>query len=34
MIVHPGSGHNTWPNSPDLPWWDEALDFIAPHSSP
>jgi hypothetical protein len=34
MIVHEGSGHNTWPNSPDLPWWDEALDFIAPHSSP
>jgi hypothetical protein len=34
MIVHPGSGHNTWPNSPDLSWWDETLDFIAPRSSP
>lgn len=30
MIVQKDSGHNTWPNSPDLAWWDEALDFTAP----
>ena len=30
MIVHQDSGHNSWPSSPELPWWDEALDFIAP----
>jgi hypothetical protein len=25
-----GYGHGDWPRSPELPWWDEALDFIAP----
>jgi len=30
MIVQKDSGHNTWPNSPELAWWDEALDFTAP----
>lgn len=34
MIVHSGAGHNSWPNSPGLPWWDDALDFIAPRSLP
>jgi alpha-beta hydrolase superfamily lysophospholipase len=34
MIVHQGCGHNSWPNTPSLPWWDEALDFIAPKPSP
>ena len=30
VIEHENAGHNTWPNSPELKWWDEALDFIAP----
>ncbi|MCE0483651.1 MAG: alpha/beta hydrolase [Methylacidiphilales bacterium] len=30
MIVHAGCGHNDWPSSPELAWWDETLDFIAP----
>jgi len=30
LIVHDGYGHGDWPNSPDLAWWDIALDFIAP----
>ena len=30
MIVQPNSGHNDWPSSPELTWWDDALDFIAP----
>ena len=30
MILQEGCGHNDWPNSPELAWWDEALDFIAP----
>jgi pimeloyl-ACP methyl ester carboxylesterase len=30
MIVQPDVGHNDWPASPELKWWDEALDFIAP----
>jgi pimeloyl-ACP methyl ester carboxylesterase len=30
MIVLHGVGHNDWPSQPDLAWWDEALDFIAP----
>jgi hypothetical protein len=32
MILHENAGHNSWPNSPDLSWWDEALDFIAPRA--
>ena len=32
MMVHEGADHNSWPNSPGLPWWGEALDFIAPRS--
>ena len=30
VIVHENSGHNSWPNSPELTWWDDALNFIAP----
>jgi pimeloyl-ACP methyl ester carboxylesterase len=30
LIMQPGCGHNDWPNSSGLAWWDEALDFIAP----
>ena len=30
VILHTNAGHNTWPNSEELKWWDEALDFIAP----
>ncbi len=30
MILQEGYGHNDWPRTPDLAWWDEVLDFIAP----
>ena len=30
MMLMKGYGHGDWPRSPELPWWDEALDFIAP----
>ncbi len=30
MILNKDCGHTDWPNSPNLAWWDEALDFIAP----
>jgi pimeloyl-ACP methyl ester carboxylesterase len=30
LIVFNGYGHNDWPDSPELSWWDDALDFIAP----
>jgi len=30
MILQEGYGHNDWPNSPELTWWDNALNFIAP----
>jgi alpha-beta hydrolase superfamily lysophospholipase len=30
VIVHEACGHNDWPSSPELAWWDDALDFIAP----
>jgi len=30
IILHSNAGHNSWPNSAELKWWDEALDFIAP----
>jgi pimeloyl-ACP methyl ester carboxylesterase len=29
MIEFDGAGHNDWPNSPELSWWDDALNFIA-----
>ena len=30
MILKAGYGHGDWPSSPDLSWWDDAIDFIAP----
>ncbi len=30
MILQEGYGHEDWPRSPDLAWWDDALNFIAP----
>jgi pimeloyl-ACP methyl ester carboxylesterase len=30
MILQSGYGHGNWPSEPNLPWWDEALNFIAP----
>jgi alpha-beta hydrolase superfamily lysophospholipase len=30
MIVQDGYGHNDWPRTPELRWWDNALTFIAP----
>jgi len=30
MILHKNCGHIDWPHAPNLTWWDEALDFIAP----
>ena len=30
LILQKGCGHNDWPNAPELPWWDDALNFIAP----
>ena len=32
MIVKVGYGHGDWPSTPELPWWDDAIDFIAPKS--
>jgi pimeloyl-ACP methyl ester carboxylesterase len=32
LILQDGYGHNDWPNSPELSWWDDALNFIAPRS--
>jgi len=30
LILQPGVGHNDWPRDANLPWWDDALNFIAP----
>ena len=30
MILFTDCGHNDWPDDPALPWWDDALNFIAP----
>jgi pimeloyl-ACP methyl ester carboxylesterase len=30
MILESGYGHGDWPCEPDLAWWDDALNFIAP----
>jgi len=30
IILLAGVGHNDWPRSPELAWWDDALNFIAP----
>jgi pimeloyl-ACP methyl ester carboxylesterase len=32
LILQDGYGHNDWPNSPELTWWDQALNFIAPRN--
>jgi pimeloyl-ACP methyl ester carboxylesterase len=32
LILQEGVGHNDWPNSPGLAWWDDALNFIAPRN--
>ena len=34
MILQSGYGHGDWPVEPNLTWWDEALDFIAPKEKP
>jgi len=34
VIQHENADHDTWPSSPELAWWDEALDFIAPMKRP
>jgi pimeloyl-ACP methyl ester carboxylesterase len=33
MILKAGYGHGDWPDSPELPWWDDAIDFIAPKTA-
>jgi len=30
IILEEHFGHGDWPRTPDLSWWDEALNFIAP----
>lgn len=30
MVVLENCGHDDWPYGPDLKWWDDALNFIAP----
>jgi pimeloyl-ACP methyl ester carboxylesterase len=30
MILQAGYGHGDWPDTPDRPFWDDALDFMAP----
>ena len=30
LIVQEGVGHDDWPRGETEPWWDEALNFIAP----
>ncbi len=32
LIEFHGRGHNDWPRAPELSWWDDALNFIAPGS--
>ena len=32
IILEAGYGHGDWPSSPELSWWDETLDFIAPQA--
>ena len=34
MILQTGYGHGDWPDSPELSWYDDALDFIAPKQAP
>ena len=30
IILQEGYGHDNWPSLPELSWWDDALNFIAP----
>ncbi len=30
IILQEGYGHEDWPSAPELSWWDDALNFIAP----
>jgi pimeloyl-ACP methyl ester carboxylesterase len=30
LILQEGYGHDDWPSQPELGWWDDALNFIAP----
>ena len=32
IILKAGYGHSDWPDTPELSWWDDALDFIAPQN--
>jgi pimeloyl-ACP methyl ester carboxylesterase len=32
MILQSGYGHGDWPSEPNLAWWDDALNFIAPRA--
>jgi len=34
FISQDGYGHGDWPCEPELSWWDDALDFIAPQKVP
>lgn len=34
FISQEGYGHGDWPCEPELTWWDDALNFIAPQNSP
>jgi pimeloyl-ACP methyl ester carboxylesterase len=33
IILMKGYGHGDWPSDATVPWWDEALNFIAPPAS-
>jgi len=33
LIIKDGYGHGDWPISPELTWWDDVLNFIAPQKS-
>jgi pimeloyl-ACP methyl ester carboxylesterase len=33
MMLMKGYGHGDWPAEPGLPWWDEALNSMAPPAS-
>lgn len=30
LILQEGYGHDDWPSAPELSWWDDALNFVAP----
>jgi hypothetical protein len=33
FILQDGYGHGDWPCEPELTWWDDALNFIAPQNA-